>query len=427
MTGDRPLTDRLGNHLLHPETLMLGYGYDPQLSEGSVKPPVFLTSTFVFRTAEDGRDFFDYMSGRKAAPQDRSEGLIYSRFNHPNLEIVEDRLAVYEGGEKALVFSSGMSAIATTILAYARPGDCILHSQPLYGGTETLFSKTLSPFGIASEGFVNGLDGNDMEAASVRAAARGKVSVIMIETPSNPLNTLVDFALIGALADRLAKSQGGRPLVICDNTLLGPVYQKPLAHGIDISVYSLTKYVGGHSDLIAGAAIGSKAALRPIRTLRSAIGTQLDPHSCWMLGRSLETLALRMACATQNATKVAEFLRDHPQVEAVHTLFNLPEGSPARTVCDRQCTGGGSTFSIEVRGGQEAAFRLLNALRIFKLAVSLGGTESLASHPASTTHSGIPPDVRARIGVSEGLIRFSIGIEHPDDLIADLVQAFPAG
>jgi methionine-gamma-lyase len=406
---------------------MLGYGYDPQLSEGSVKPPVFLTSTFVFRTAEDGRDFFDYMSGRKAAPQDRSEGLIYSRFNHPNLEIVEDRLAVYEGGEKALVFSSGMSAIATTILAYARPGDCILHSQPLYGGTETLFSKTLSPFGIASEGFVNGLDGNDMEAASVRAAARGKVSVIMIETPSNPLNTLVDFALIGALADRLAKSQGSRPLVICDNTLLGPVYQKPLAHGIDISVYSLTKYVGGHSDLIAGAAIGSKAALKPIRTLRSAIGTQLDPHSCWMLGRSLETLALRMACATQNATKVAEFLRGHPKVEAVHTLFNLPEGTPARTVYDRQCTGGGSTFSIEVRGGQEAAFRLLNALRIFKLAVSLGGTESLASHPASTTHSGIPPEVRARIGVSEGLIRFSIGIEHPDDLIADLVQAFPAG
>ena len=208
MTGQRPLTDRLGNHLLHPETLMLGYGYDPQLSEGSVKPPVFLTSTFVFRTAEDGRDFFDYMSGRQTAPKDREAGLIYSRFNHPNLEIVEDRLAVYEGGETALVFSSGMAAIATTILAYARPGDCILHSQPLYGGTETLFSKTLTPFGIESEGFVNGLDGAEMQAAAERAVARGKVSVIMIETPSNPLNTLVDFALVGALADRLEKTQG---------------------------------------------------------------------------------------------------------------------------------------------------------------------------------------------------------------------------
>src|SRR5271166_4560148 len=192
MTTQRPLTDRLGNHMLHPETLMLGYGYDPQLSEGSVKPPVFLTSTFVFRTAEDGRDFFDYMAGRQAMPRDGSAGLIYSRFNHPNSEIVEDRLAVYEGGETALVFSSGMSAIATTILAYARPGDCILHSQPLYGGTETLFGKTLSPFGISSEGFINGLNWDEMTAAAARAAAQGKVSVIMIETPSNPLNTLVD-------------------------------------------------------------------------------------------------------------------------------------------------------------------------------------------------------------------------------------------
>ena len=423
MTGKRPLTDRLGNHQLHPQTLMLGYGYDPQLSEGSVKPPVFLTSTFVFRTAEDGRDFFDYMAGRQAEPPDGSGGLIYSRFNHPNSEIVEDRLAVYEGGETALVFSSGMSAIATTILAYARPGDCVLHSQPLYGGTETLFGKTLSPFGIASEGFINGLDGDEMTAAGDRAAARGKVSIVMIETPSNPLNTLVDFALVGALADRLEKSQGTRPLLVCDNTLLGPVYQKPLQHGIDISVYSLTKYVGGHSDLIGGAAIGSRAFLKPIRALRSAIGTQLDPHSCWMLGRSLETLAIRMECATRNAEVVAAYLKDHPQVAAVHSLFGLPEGSRKKAVFDAQCSGGGSTFSVEVRGGQEAAFRVLNRLQIFKLAVSLGGTESLASHPASTTHSGIPVETRARIGVSEGLIRFSIGIEHPDDLIADLSQA----
>jgi methionine-gamma-lyase len=402
---------------------MLGYGYDPQLSEGAVKPPVFLTSTFVFRTAEDGRDFFDYMAGRKAAPSDGSAGLIYSRFNHPNSEIVEDRLAVYEGAETALVFSSGMAAITTTILAYARPGDCILHSQPLYGGTETLFGRTLTPFGIVSEGFINGLDEADVTAAAARAGERGRISIIMIETPSNPLNTLVDFALITALADRLEAFQGLRPLIVCDNTFLGPVYQKPLAHGIDIAVYSLTKYVGGHSDLIAGAAVGSRQAVQPVRALRSAIGTQLDPHSCWMLGRSLETLGVRMTRATQSAAIVAEFLRDHPQVERVHTLFWLPDGTPQKTVVDRQCSGGGSTFSVEIRGGQEAAFRLLNALRIFKLAVSLGGTESLASHPASTTHSGIPPEIRTHIGVSNGLIRFSIGMEHPDDLIADLSQA----
>jgi methionine-gamma-lyase len=423
MPEDRSRMDRIGNHRLKPETLMLGYGYDPALSEGSVKPPVFLTSTFVFRTAEEGRDFFDYVSGRKVPPTRGSAGLVYSRFNHPNSEIVEDRLAIYDGGESALVFSSGMSAIATTLLAYARPGDAILHSQPLYGGTETLLARTLAPFGIAAEGFSDGTSAAEVGGAAERAAARGRVSVIVIETPSNPLNTLVDFALIREAAARIAAAQGQRPVIVCDNTLLGPIFQKPLAHGIDISLYSLTKYVGGHSDLIAGAAIGSAECLRPVRLLRGAIGTQLDPHSCWMLGRSLETLSLRMTRATQSAEAVAAILATHPRVRMVHMLNDLPVGSAARRIYDAQCTGAGSTFSIDIVGGQAEAFRFLNALRIFKLAVSLGGTESLASHPATTTHSGVPADVRARSGVLDSTIRLSIGIEHPDDLIADLVQA----
>jgi methionine-gamma-lyase len=192
---------------------------------------------------------------------------------------------------------------------------------------------------------------------------------------------------------------------------------------VDIVLYSLTKYVGGHSDLVAGAAVGSKAQLRPIRLLRGAIGTQLDPHSCWMLGRSLETLALRMEAAARNAEMVAEFLERHPHVTAVHALNHLAGDSPAGRVYQEQCSRPGSTFSIELAGGQAEAFRFLNALRIFKLAVSLGGTESLASHPATTTHSGVPAELRARIGVTDGLIRLSIGIEHPDDLIADLAQA----
>jgi methionine-gamma-lyase len=423
MPEDRSRMDRIGNHRLKPETLMLGYGYDPALSEGSVKPPVFLTSTFVFRSAEEGRDFFDYVSGRKEPPTRGSAGLVYSRFNHPNSEIVEDRLAIYEGGESALVFSSGMSAIATTLLAYVRPGDAILHSQPLYGGTETLLARTLAPFGIAAEGFSDGTGAAEINAAADRAAARGRVSVIVIETPSNPLNTLVDFALIRDVAARLERDQGQRPVTVCDNTLLGPIFQKPLAHGIDVSLYSLTKYVGGHSDLIAGAAIGSTERLRPVRLLRGAIGTQLDPHSCWMLGRSLETLSLRMTRATESAEAVAAILATHPRVRTVHMLTSLPAGSAARRIYDAQCTGAGSTFSIDIIGGQAEAFRFLNALRIFKLAVSLGGTESLASHPATTTHSGVPADVRARSGVHDSTIRLSIGIEHPDDLIADLVQA----
>ncbi len=423
MSEERSHTDRIGNHRLHPETLMLGYGYDPALSEGSVKPPVFLTSTFVFRSAEDGRDFFDYVSGRRTPPEGSQGGLVYSRFNHPNSEILEDRLAAYEGGEDALAFSSGMAAIATTILAYARPGDVVLHSQPLYGGTETLLTRTFSAFGIEAEGFSDGLDPAAIASAAGRAMERGRVSVVMIETPSNPLDTLVDFSAVVAVAEKIELQQGFRPLLVCDNTLLGPVFQTPLAHGIDISVLSLTKYVGGHSDLIAGGAIGSRDCIRPVRMLRSAIGTQLDPHSCWMLGRSLETVSLRMHRAEENTRAVIGFLSSHPRIRTIHALVALADGSAARRVFDAQCGAGGSTFSIEIAGGQPEAFRVLNALRVFKLAVSLGGTESLASHPASTTHSGVPAEVRARIGVSDGLIRLSIGIEHPDDLIADLAQA----
>ncbi len=214
--------------------------------------------------------------------------------------------------------------------------------------------------------------------------------------------------------------------MICDNTLLGPVFQRPLQHGADLSVYSLTKYVGGHSDLIAGAALGSAEMIRPVKALRSAIGTQLDPHSCWMLGRSLETLGLRMNKAAENAAQVAAFLRAHPAVTAVHDLTALPARSAAAKVHKRQATGPGSTFSFDVKGGKAAAFKVLNNLTIFKLAVSLGGTESLMCHPATTTHSGVPKEVRDRIGVSDATIRVSIGIENPDDLIADLTQALKA-
>jgi methionine-gamma-lyase len=420
---DRYHKDRLGNHKLKPETLMLGYGYDPALSEGAVKPPVFLTSTFVFKTAEEGKAFFDVVSGRKEPPQGATAGLVYSRFNHPNSEIVEDRLAVYEGTEAGAIFSSGMSAIATTLLAFARPGDVVLHSQPLYGGTETLIAKTLKPFGIEAVGFADGIAEASVRAAAEEAAGKGRVSAVMIETPSNPLNSFVDIALVRRVADEIGERQGLRPVVACDNTLLGPIYQKPLDHGADLSVYSLTKYVGGHSDLVAGAVLGPREFVRPVKLLRGAIGTQLDPHSAWMIGRSLETLSLRMGAAMRNAEIVVRFLGLERRVAKVHHPSLLPHGSPVRKVFARQCTAAGTTFSFDIKGGEAEAFRVLNALRIFKLAVSLGGTESLASHPASTTHSGVPKEVRDRLGVSDATIRVSIGIEHPDDLVADLAQA----
>jgi methionine-gamma-lyase len=427
MTAPRPSKMHIGNHKLHPETLMLGYGYDPLLSEGAVKPPVFLTSTFVFKSAEEGRDFFHYAAGRRQPPKGSAAGLVYSRFNHPNSEIVEERLAVYEEAEACILFSSGMSAIATTVFAFARPGDVIVHSQPLYGGTETLLSRTLDPLGIHAVGFANGVDEASIRAAVSKAESRGRIPLFLIETPSNPLNTLVDIRLLRRIAVEVSERQGHKAVVFCDNTLLGPLFQKPLALGADFATYSLTKYVGGHSDLIAGAVLGSAALTRPVKLLRGAIGTQLDPHSCWMLGRSLETLELRMERANCNAGAVAKFLDGHPSVVRVHYLPFLQPRTPQRRVFKSQCKGAGSTFSFDIKGGQPQAFKFLNRLEIFKLAVSLGGTESLACHPATTTHSGVPVEVRETIGIGDATIRLSIGIEHPDDLIADLGQALTSG
>jgi len=415
---------KIGERELKPETLMLGYGYDPGLSEGSVKPPVFLTSTFIFQTAEQGRDFFDYLAGRRPLPVDAQPGLVYSRFNHPNLEIVEDRLAIYEKAESGLVFASGMAAIITLMLAYVRPGETVLHSRPLYGGTEVLIDKTLVPLGIRGIGFTDGLDEQNIRAAAERARADGRIAIIFIETPSNPMNSLVDIALVRRIAEDIARSQDSRPVVCCDNTLLGPVFQSPLRHGADLSVYSLTKYVGGHSDLIGGAILGSASGLMPIRAMRGAIGTQLDPHSCWMLARSLETLSLRMERAASNAAVVADFLAGHPKVTCVHYPPLLSAGHPARKVMERQSAAAGSTFSFEIKGGQAEAFAFLNSLQLFKLAVSLGGTESLICHPATTVHSGLTEEARLEIGITPSLVRMSIGIEHPDDLIADIAQAF---
>ena len=248
--------------------------------------------------------------------------------------------------------------------------------------------------------------------------------MIFIETPANPTNGLVDIAMVRRIADNIGEAQDHVPIVACDNTLLGPVFQRPIEHGADISLYSLTKYVGGHSDLIAGAALGSKKLMNDVRALRGAIGTQLDPHSCWMLSRSLETVSLRMERSADNAAKVAQFLSEHPKVARVHYPPLLPAGDPSRALMERQSGSPGSTFSFEVTGGEAEAFAFLNRLEVFKLAVSLGGTESLICHPATTVHSGLSGEAQREIGITSALIRVSVGIENADDLIADIAQAF---
>ncbi len=423
MSGKDYRRRAIGNHVLRPETQMMGYGYDPHLSEGALKPPVFLTSTFVFESAQHGKDFFDLALGRREPRPGEEPGLIYSRFNNPDLEVLEDRLALWEGGEKAAVFAAGMAAISATMFAYLRPGDVVVHSQPLYGGTETMILNFLPQFGIRTVGFQAGEGRAAIDAAIEEARRTGPVRLLFAETPANPTNGLVDLAHLAARARDLSDQEGGRPLVAVDNTFLGPVWQNPLEQGCDLVLYSMTKYIGGHSDLVGGAVVGSKAHVQPILQLRGMLGMQLDPHSCWMALRSLETLKIRMERATENARRVAEYLRGHPKVARVHFLGFLEEGTEEREIYDRQCKGTGSTFSFEVRGGEAEAFRLLDALQVMKLAVSLGGTETLICHPASTTHSGVPKDLRDAAGVTDALIRVSIGIEAVDDLIADLEQA----
>ncbi|WP_186054471.1 cystathionine gamma-synthase family protein [Burkholderia gladioli] len=413
----------LNGRPLHPETQMMSYGYDPFLSEGAVKPPVFLTSTFAFKSAEDGAEFFDIVSGRKPLPEGEAAGLVYSRFNHPNLEIVEDRLALLDGSEAAAVTSSGMSAISTVFLAFLRPGDQIVQSVPLYGGTETLISKIFPEWGIGTEAIENGLSPQSIRDALETAAKKGPVRLVYIETPAN---SIIDLDGMVAEIDAFEQRHGYRPISVCDNTLLGPIFQKPAAHRVDLSVYSLTKYVGGHSDLVAGGVTGSKAMITKVRSIRGAFGSQLDPHSSWMLLRSMETVVLRMTQATQTASRVARWLVDNPhqKVEVFHPETILDDAYQA--VYKRHCTGAGSTFAFVLNGGRAQAFRFINALRLFKSAVSLGGSESLVCHPASTTHSGVSAAAREKAGVSEGLIRISIGLEHGDDLIADLENAFIA-
>ncbi len=420
----RPKPDILtiGNRRLAPETLMMGHGFDPALSEGSLKPPIFLTSTFVFENAAAGKRFFEGVTGKRPGG---AEGLVYSRFNGPNQEILEDRLGVWEDAEDALVFSSGMSAIATVMLALVKPGDVIVHSAPLYAATETLIGRILGRFGVHWIDFPAGATREEIDAAMATAKTMGHVALVYLESPANPTNALVDVEAVSASRNTAFAADDLPPIVI-DNTFLGPLWAKPLKQGADLVLYSLTKYAGGHSDLVAGGAVGSKAMINPIRMMRNTIGTITDPHSAWMLLRSLETLELRMSRAGENAEKVCAFLRDQPEVESVGYLGFLEPGTRQRDIYDRHCSGAGSTFSLYLKGGERESFAFLDSLKIAKLAVSLGGTETLASAPAAMTHLSVPQDRKDALGISDNLVRISVGVENAEDLIADFAQALKA-
>ena len=410
---------------LHPETLAISFGYDPAQSFGAAKPPVFLTTTYVYPSAEHAKAVHEtYFDG---APPPEGSGYIYSRLGHPNLDMVERRLAVLDRGEDAAVFSSGMAAISAVTMQYLRPGDAVLHSRPIYGGVDSLLYNQLSAFGVRPFGVDDALSEAAMSAAAEAAGKSGPIGLIMLETPANPTASIADIALAVRVAQRIGERQAGRrPLVSVDNTFLGPFVQTPLAHGADLTVTALTKYCGGHSDLLAGGVSGAKALVEPLKKLRMVLGSHLDPFSSWLLLRSLETLPLRTDRAASNALRVASFLQGHPRIASVTYLGFMPEGSAARAALDRQATGTGSTFSFDLRGGEAEAFRMLNRLRVMRMAVSLGGSETLICHPATTTHYATPRARREDVGIGDGTVRISVGLEHPDDLVADLAQALEA-
>lgn len=410
-------------HKMRPESLMMSYGFKPELSEGAIKSPIFQTSTFVFRNAEEGKAFFEIAYGLREKGQSEEVGLIYSRINNPDLEILENRLSLWDEADDCAVFESGMAAISTVLLEFLKPGDLLLYSTPLYGGTDHFINDFLAKIGVRTVAFKPGQERTD-EIHQILAEKGGvdKLAMIYIETPANPTNAIIDIEACAAVAKQYSR-ENEKVYLAVDNTYMGPLWQHPLHHGADLSLYSATKYIGGHSDVIAGACCGNQELIGRIKVLRTFLGNMAAPHTGWLLMRSLETLKIRMEQQAYNAQKVAAFLQTHPKVEKIYYLGVLDPSSEAYEVYKKQYTSPGAMLSFDIKGGEAEAFRFLNALKLIKLAVSLGSTESLAEHPKTMTHAGVAPAHREEMGITDKMIRLSVGVEHYEDIIWDLQQA----
>ena len=406
--------------VLRPPTAVLTRGYDPSLSVGSARPAVFRSSTYVFSSPEAAERAFDLMSGRAQPTEGEQVDLVYSRFNHPNAEIFEDQILPLESGaHAALVFNSGMAAIMTAFFAILKPGDVIAYTVPVYGGTQKLIEDFLAGWGVSGIPLPAGR--TDRIEEMIRTAE--KLRIVLIETPANPTVIMTDIRSAAAAA---ASRSGEKPIVMVDNTMLGPAFQHPLDLGADMVLYSATKYLSGFSDLIGGVALSRDPALmKKLRSKRNLFGNILQPDECWMLDHRLPTVGLRMNRASKNAQRIAEQLAHNPKVKKLMypTLFDDPEQI---RISREQCDFPGAMFSLDLRGGKPAAFEFLRNLRLARNAVSLGGVETLVCHPKTTTHSGFTEEQFAEAGVTDGLVRVSIGIEDWRDLLSDFEQALDA-
>ena len=402
-------------HAARQATAVLTRGFDPRLSLGSARPAVFRSSTYVFSSPEAAERAFDVATGRAVELPGEDVELIYSRISHPNAQILEEQIVPLERGAKsALVFNSGMAATMTALMTFVRPGDTIVYSKPLYGGSMHLIHDYLSQFGIKGVGVPAGRSA-DLDTA-IRTA--DNVGVVFLETPANPTMTMVDIRRAAATAGERAR----RPIVMVDNTFLGPIFQHPLMLGADLLLYSATKFLSGFSDMLAGAVLAKDPALtQQMRGTRILFGNILQPDECWLMDGRLPTVSLRMNKQSKNGQRVAERLVRHPRILAMHypTLFTDPEQIRIR---QSQCEFPGSVFSFDL-GTKEAAFSFLRNTRIGRNAVSLGGVETLVCHPKTTTHSGLTPEEYAEIGITDGLVRVSVGIEDWRDVVADFEQS----
>jgi methionine-gamma-lyase len=406
---------------MKPESLMMSYGYKPSLSEGAIKCPIFQTSTFVFNSAMEGKRFFELAYGLREKDKGEELGLIYSRLNNPDLEILENRLCLWDGAEDCAVFESGMSAISTALMEFMAPGDLLLYSRPVYGGTDHFINHFLKKLNIQAIGF-HATDSKEQIIERIEKSGRAdRLTMIHIETPANPTNALIDIAMCAEIKHHFTTED--KPVVLSvDNTYMGPIWQHPLKHGADLVLYSATKYIGGHSDVIAGACLGSKELMGRVKGLRTFLGNMAGPWTGWLLMRSLETLKVRMEEQARNAAFVAEYLNNHPKVEKVYYLGFI-ENEKDKELLARQYSSYGAMISFDVKGGEKEAFKFLDSLKLIKLAVSLGGTESLAEHPQTMTHADVPMEDKKVMFISEKLIRLSVGVENYEDLITDIRQA----
>ncbi len=408
---------------MKPESLMMSYGYKPELSEGAIKCPIFQTSTFVFKNAEEGKAFFEVAYGLRPQNEGEELGLIYSRINNPDLEILENRLTLWDEAEECAVFESGMSAITTVLLEFLKPGDLLLISSPLYGGSDHFIKKILPKFGINVAEFSVGQSKEEIINIVNASGMADKLAMVYIETPANPTNDLIDIQCSKEIATHFS-SVDKQVYLAVDNTYMGPLWQHPIKQGADLILYSATKYIGGHSDVIAGACLGSNELIKRVKGLRTFLGNMASPNTGWLLLRSLETLKVRMDVQANNANKVAEFLNNHPAVEKVYFLGNLTEKDGEQYhIKQRQCLSNGGMISFDVKGHEKDAFTFLNSLKLIKLAVSLGSTESLAEHPATMTHVDVDIELREKLSITEKMIRLSVGVEHYEDIIFDINQA----